>query len=103
LSVGGTRGLPLIHKLVKPIKVTSSRTSDKLRFNKLLVTEAQPELRAANAAVLGEADAAVRQELAGFNMVGRSFDHSTELFSLLLGDGGLEVLNLRETLSDEGN
>jgi hypothetical protein len=101
LSVGDTRGLPLIHKLVKPIKVTSSWTSDQLRFDEMLISETQPQLRAADAAVLGEADATVRQELAGFDMAGRCFDQTPELFSLLICDGGFEVLNFREPLSDE--
>ena len=39
MSFGSKAGLPLIHKLVKPIKVTSSRTTDELRFNKLLVSK----------------------------------------------------------------
>src|SRR5207245_9702634 len=95
--------LPLIHKLVKPIKVARSRTTNKFRLNKLLVSETQPQLRATDAAVPRETDAAVRQELASFNMAGRRLDHTAELLSLLVRAGGLEVLNLREALSDKGD
>ena len=60
LSFGAMIGLPLIHKLVKPIKVTGSRTTNKLRFNELLVTKTQPKLGAADASVLREANPTVR-------------------------------------------
>src|SRR5207245_10981596 len=56
---------------------------------------------AADAAVLREPDAAVRQELATFDMAGRRLDHTAKLFPLLVGDGGLEVLNLAETLPNK--
>jgi hypothetical protein len=102
LSFGGTTGLPLIHTLVKPIKVTGSRTANKLRFDKLRVAEAQSQLWAADAAVLREADATVRQKLARFDMADRRIDHTAKLLPLLVGDGGVEVLNLREALPNEG-
>jgi hypothetical protein len=101
LSFGGTSGLPLIHKVVKPIKVTGSRTTNKLRFDELLVSEAQSELRATDASVLREPDAAMRHELTSFDMTGRRLNHTAKFFPLLVGDGGLEVLNLRELLSDK--
>ena len=103
MSFAGMRGVPLIHKLVKPIKVTGSRSTNKLRFNKLLVPKTQPQLRTADTAVLREPDAAVRQELAGFDMAGSRLDHPAEFFPLLVSDGGLEILNLREALPYEGD
>jgi hypothetical protein len=56
-------GNPLIHKFVKPIKVARSRPTDQIRFNQLLITEAKAQMRAADTAVLREADAAVGGEL----------------------------------------
>src|SRR5437870_12579089 len=58
-SIGGS----LIIKLVKPIKIFSSRPPDKSGLDQLLTSETKPDIRATAARVLGETDAAVRQEL----------------------------------------
>src|SRR5258705_6069482 len=58
----------LIHKLVKPREVVRSRSTDKIRIDKLLITEAQPEIGAAHTAALRVSDAAVRWKLGCFNL-----------------------------------
>src|SRR5271157_5977290 len=58
---------------------------------------------AARAAVHGEANPAVRRELASFDLTDRRFHQLTEFLLLLLRDGGLQILNLRQVLADEDN
>jgi len=59
LSFGDIIGNPLVHKLVKPIKVARSRPTDQVRFNQLLVIEAETQMSAAHTAVLWEPNPAV--------------------------------------------
>src|SRR6266849_10469868 len=86
LSFGGTSGLPLVVKVVKPIKVAGSGFADEFGLDELLVSQAEPQISAAHAAVLREANAAVRQELAGFDLAGRGFNQLAELPTLLFSD-----------------
>src|ERR1019366_4321592 len=69
-SFGAAIGNPLIHKLVKPIKVARSRTTDEVRVDQLLVIEAETQVRAADAAVLRETNTAVTSKLACFDLTG---------------------------------
>jgi hypothetical protein len=56
---------------------------------------------AADTSVLREPNAAMWQELASFDMAGRCLNHPAELFPLLVGNSGFEVLNFREAFPDE--
>jgi len=58
-------------------------------------------MRAAHAAVLGEANASVREELARFDLADGLLDQLAKLPMLLFTDRGVQVLNLRHTLADE--
>src|SRR6266480_837205 len=74
LSFGGSIARPLIHKLVKPIKVARSRFSNEVRRYELFVAEAEPQMRAAHASVPRKPNAAVRIEVSRLNLVYRCFD-----------------------------
>ncbi len=50
-------GRSLVFKLVKPFKVTGSRSADQFGIDKVLIAQAETQVMAAHAAVLGEADA----------------------------------------------
>ena len=86
LSLGAIRGLPLVVKHVKPIKVAGSWSTNEFGVDKLLIAQAQSQLCAADAAVLREADAAVRQELAGFDLADRGADQLAEFPPLFVTD-----------------
>ena len=86
LSFGGTRGLPLIQKLVKPIKIARSRATNKFRFNKLLVSETQAELRTADTAVLREPDAAMRIEVTRLDLMDGGFYQPAKFLPLFFRD-----------------
>ena len=88
LSFGATRGFPLVVKRVKPIKVTSSRTAVKFRFDQLLIAQTQPQLGAAQTPVLREANAAVRGKLAGFDLTDGGSDQLAEIPPLLVTNRG---------------
>lgn len=60
-------------------------------------------MRTAHAAVLREANPAVRWKLASFDLVDRRFDQPTELTALFLGDRGFQILDLRPLFSHEHN
>jgi hypothetical protein len=44
LSFGATIGNPLVHKLVKPIKVARSRPTDQICFNQFLVIKTKTQM-----------------------------------------------------------
>src|SRR5581483_8585373 len=100
-SLGSIGGPSLVMKLVKPGKVFSSRASVEFRVGQVLISEAQPEKRAAQTAVLGKADAAARQKLPRFDSPNGVFDEIAELLPLLIRNGGAQVLDLRRPLADE--
>ena len=58
---------------------------------------------AADASVLGEADAGPGQELSSFDLTGRCFDQLAKLPPLLFGDRSRQILNLRDPFPDEGH
>ena len=57
----------------------------------------------ARAAVHGKANPTVGQKLAHFDLRNRRFDKLPEYLLLIFGDGGLQILNLRQVLADEHN
>src|SRR5260370_38287077 len=79
---GDTRVRLLIHKLVKPIKFAGSWLSNKVRADQVLVTQAEAQMRAAQASVLREADAAVGRELDRFDLPNGRLDEATGLPAL---------------------
>jgi hypothetical protein len=91
----------LVAKLVKPIKTVCSWTPYQRGANQVLLPETESYIRAAAAGVLGKADAAVRQELCRLDSPDRVLYQATEFLALLVGDGGLQVLNLYQMLADE--
>jgi len=101
LSSGGAIGNPLIHKFVKPIKVARFRPTDQVRFNQLLVTKAEPQIRAAHTAVLREADTAVGGEKSRFKLMDGRLNQTAEFTALFLRDRGFQVLDLGRLLPDE--
>src|SRR5580704_18480595 len=87
-------------KLVKPIKIPS-RAANKRGFDQIRLPQAEPNVWAAGAGVLGKADAAVRQKLGSFDSSDGVIDQLPKLIALFVGDGGAEVLNLDQALADE--
>src|SRR5229473_271572 len=101
LISGDTRVRPLIHKLVKPIKVAGSWFSNKVRADQFLVTQTEAQMRAAHTSVLGKTDAAVGKELARFDLANGCFDQATVLPALFFRNGAFQILNLRMILPHE--
>jgi hypothetical protein len=87
-------------KLVKPTKVLS-RTPDKAGVDQFLSIQAQADIRAGDAGVLGEANAAVWQELGCFNPTNRILHQLAKLLTLFVCDRGPEILDLNQSLADE--
>jgi hypothetical protein len=73
--------------LVNPIKVAHSRPANEFGIHQLLIPQADPQMWAAHTAVLREADPAVWQELARFNLVDRCLYQLAKLPALLFIDG----------------
>jgi hypothetical protein len=87
-------------KLVKPTKVFS-RPPDHAFLHQFLPSQAEADVGAAGAGVLGEADPTVGHELTGLDPLNRVFDQSAELLALFVGDGGSQVLDLNQSLAHE--
>src|ERR1700674_1032950 len=79
LSFGAIKGLPLVVKHVKPIKVARSWLTNEFGSNECLVPEAQAKVRAADAPVLRETDSWVGRELGSFDLVGCGFGQLAKL------------------------
>src|SRR6201981_3730119 len=94
LISGDTRARPLIQKLVKPIKIAGSWFSNQVRADQFLVTQTEAQMRTAQASVLREADAAVRRELARFDLANGRFDEATVVPALFFRNSCLQILNL---------
>src|ERR1700751_2693689 len=103
LIPGDTRVRSLIHKLVKPIKIAGSWFSNQVRADQFLVTQTEAQMRTAHASVLREADAAVRRELARFDLGNGRFDEATVLPALFFLNGCLQILNLGMILPHENH
>ena len=96
LSFGGMGGF-LVIKLVKPTKVFCSWTPHQVAST-IPASQTQPHIRATAAGVLGEADAAVRQELGRLDSADRVLYQVTKFLALFLGDGGSQVLDFDQAL-----
>src|SRR5205807_1038615 len=103
LSFGATSGLPLIRKLIKPIKVAPSCFSDEVRRYELVVAKAESQVRAAHASVPRKPNAAVRIEVPRLNLVYRCFYQPAKFLTLLVGNRGPQVLHLGSMLSHKDN
>src|SRR3989441_8907614 len=68
LSLGSMGGFS-VRKLVKPTKIFGSWPPHQSGLDQLLPSQTQPYIGAAAAGVLGEADAAMRRELSGFEIL----------------------------------
>src|SRR5579859_6734657 len=91
----------LVSKLVKPTKFFCSWPPHQSGRGEILPSQTKPHIGAGAARVLREPDAAVGQELSGFDPPDGVFDKMAELLALVFGDSGFEVLNFREPLADE--
>src|SRR6202162_1530552 len=85
LSFGAIKGLPLVVKHVKPIKVARSRLTNKFGPNQLFVPEAEAEGTTADAPILREANSWTGRELRSFDLTGCCFHHLAKLPPLLIG------------------
>src|SRR5271154_3630074 len=96
-------GGPLLLKLVNPIKVARSWPANEFRIQQLLISQADPQMRATHTSVLGKANPAVRKELARFNLISCSLNQLAKFPSLLFINARLQILNFRRVLSHEDN
>jgi hypothetical protein len=91
----------LVRKLVKPAKVFCSWPPDQGGLDQILPSQTEAQVWATATGVLGKSDAAVRQKLGRLDPPDRVFDQMAELLPLLVGNRGVEVLNLNQPLADE--
>src|ERR1700688_4166588 len=103
LSFGAMNGLPLVVKHVKPIKVARSWLTNEFGSDECLVPEAQSEMRAANAPVLGKPDSWMRRKLCRFDLTSGRFDELPKLLTLLFRDRSQQVLNLRNAFPNKSH
>jgi hypothetical protein len=75
----------LVRKLIKQTK-TFSWPSDESRIDQILSSEADSNIRAAGAGVLGKTDTAVGQEVAGFDLMDSILNQPAEILTLDIGD-----------------
>src|ERR1019366_4262682 len=90
----------LVTKFVKQTKI-DSRLADKASLHQIALVETQSEKRTGSTRILGEADAAVRQEQSRLNPTYRVVDQGLELLPLLVRDGGPRVLDFHHALTDK--
>jgi hypothetical protein len=95
-NIGGFLG----SKLVKPTKIFS-RPPDHSFLRQFLSSQAEADVRAASAGVLGKADATVGHELTGLNSLDRVLNQAAKLLSLFVGNGGGQVLNFDQSFAHE--
>src|ERR1019366_1035608 len=98
-SLGGMGG-HLVTKFVKQTRI-DSRLADKASLHQIALVETQSEKRTGSTRILGEADAAVRQEQSRLNPTYRVVDQGLELLPLLVRDGGPRVLDFHHALTDK--
>ena len=72
-------------------------------MNQFLSSKTKPDVRTACARVLGETDAAMREEISGFNLLDCVFDQMTEFCPLLISYCRWQILNFHHSLADEHN
>src|SRR5207244_5185040 len=95
----GSIGLFLVIKFVKPTKVLGSWPSDQPGCGQFLFTQTQAHIGATATRVLRKADATVRQEVRGLDLLDRVADQLSELLALLIRDGGTQVLDFDQPLT----
>jgi hypothetical protein len=100
LSFGAIGG-SLVSKLVNPTQVVCSWAPDQRALRYFLPTQTKSDLWTAAAGILGKTDAAVRQELSGFDAGEWCLDDLAELLTLLLGHGRAKVMMARTELTLE--
>jgi hypothetical protein len=86
LSFGAKRGLPLVVKHVKPIKVGGSWLTNEFGTSQSLVPKAQAKMSTADAPVLWEAYSWVGRKLGSFDLTGGGFNELPKLLALFFGD-----------------
>jgi hypothetical protein len=91
----------LVTKLVKPIKTVCSWTPHQAGIGQSLLSQTKAHIRTAAARVLREADTTVREELGRLNSSDCVLYQTTELLSLLVGNGGVQVLNLDKPFANK--
>src|ERR1019366_1761996 len=98
-SLGGMGGY-LVTKFVKQTKI-DSRLADQPSLHQIALVKTETEEGTGCTGVLGEADAAVRQEQSRLNPADRVVDQGRKLLPLLVGDGGPQVLDFHHALTDK--
>ena len=96
----GSTGAVSVRKLIKETKV-NSWLADESRVNQFLSSKTKPDVGTACARVLGETDAAMREEISGFNLLDCVFDQMTEFFPLLISYCRWQILNFRHSFADK--
>lgn len=82
----GDTAIPLIHKLVKPVKIICSCLADQVCCDQLPVVQAKSHVRAADTAILGKANATVGIKVAGLDLADGGLDQRAEFPPLLFCD-----------------
>lgn len=100
-SWGATGDGPLVLKLVDPIKLACSRPRNEFEIQQLLISQANPEMRATHTAVLGKTNSAARKESARFNLIGGGLNQLAKLLALLFINGGSSDAESRCVFSNE--
>src|SRR4051794_32675848 len=95
LSFGSIGGL-LKRKLVKPTKVFCSCAAHQPGFGQVSSPQTETYIWTSGARVLGEANAAVRQEFGCLDSLNGVLNQAPEFFALFIANGGSEVLNLNQ-------
>src|SRR5439155_7179513 len=88
-------------KLVKPIKTLCSRAAYQSRLDQIRSSQAEPDVRARAAGILGKTDAAVRQKLGCFdtrNSVGYKL---AKFLALFFCNRSAQILHFRNSLSNK--
>src|SRR4029077_15253304 len=95
LSFGAIKGLPLVVKHVKPIKVGGSWLTNEFSSDECFVSPATAEGGAADPPVLRETDSWGGRELGSFDLTSGRFGQLAKLLTLLFCYRSQQVLNLR--------
>jgi hypothetical protein len=87
--------------LVKPIKIGCSRSANEFGIHQLLIPQAEAQMGTADASVLWKTDPAVREKMAGFNLLDGCFYQLAKFPTLFCIDGCVQILNLGRAFADE--
>jgi hypothetical protein len=86
LSFGAIKGLPLVVKNVKPIKIARSRLTNQFGPNKCLIPQTQPKVGTADAPVLRESNSGPRKEPGSFDLTDCCINQLAKFLPLLIGN-----------------